>query len=324
MRTRTPARPAAWLAIGALAVLSGFASRAFAAEPVLVIHGGAGAMPRAQMSAERERAYRKGLETALDAGYAILERGGSSLDAVIEVVRILEDDPEFNAGRGAVLNHLGQAELDASLMDGRSLRAGAVAGLAHVKNPILLARLVMERSPHVMLFGAGAEEFALENGVTLVPNGYFHTERRKRQLDEAQRRTTGTVGAVALDRAGNLAAATSTGGMENKRYGRVGDSPIIGAGTWADNASCAVSSTGHGEYFIRAAVAHDICARVAYSRVPLEQAVREVIHGRLKELGGTGGVIAVDTRGNAVMDFNTEGMFRGVKAAGRREVAIYR
>jgi L-asparaginase / beta-aspartyl-peptidase len=297
--------------------------------PVLVIHGGAGAMPRADMTAARERSYRAGLEAALDAGYTILERGGSSLDAVVTVVRILEDDPQFNAGRGAVLNHLGLAELDASLMDGRTLAAGAVAGVAHVKNPILLARLVMEKSPHVMLIGVGAEEFALENGLQLVPNAYFHTEHRRLQLErekkqQAQRESSGTVGAVALDRNGNLAAATSTGGMENKRFGRVGDSPIIGAGTYADNAACAVSGTGHGEYFIRAAVAHDICARAAYGNVSLTDAAREVIHKKLKAMGGTGGVIALDPRGNVVMEFNTEGMFRGVRSAERRETAIYR
>ncbi len=295
--------------------------------PVLVIHGGAGAMPRADMTAERERAYRAGLEAALDAGYAILERGGTSLDAVVTVVRILEDDPQFNAGRGAVLNHLGLAELDASLMDGRTLAAGAVAGVAHVKNPILLARLVMEKSPHVMLMGAGAEEFALENGVQLVPNAYFHTEHRRLQLErekKKQKQATGTVGAVALDRDGNLAAATSTGGMENKRFGRVGDSPIIGAGTYADNAACAVSGTGHGEFFIRAAVAHDVCARAAYGGVSLTDAAREVIHRKLRAMGGTGGVIALDPRGAVVMEFNTEGMFRGVRTAERRETAIYR
>jgi beta-aspartyl-peptidase (threonine type) len=312
------------LTLGALALSpAGLAQT----RPVLVIHGGAGAMPRADMTAERERAYRAGLEAALDAGYAILERGGTSLDAVVTVVRILEDDPQFNAGRGAVLNHLGLAELDASLMDGRTLAAGAVAGVAHVKNPILLARLVMEKSPHVMLMGAGAEEFALENGVQLVPNAYFHTEHRRLQLErekKKQKQATGTVGAVALDRDGNLAAATSTGGMENKRFGRVGDSPIIGAGTYADNAACAVSGTGHGEFFIRAAVAHDVCARAAYGGVSLTDAAREVIHRKLRAMGGTGGVIALDPRGAVVMEFNTEGMFRGVRTAERRETAIYR
>ncbi|MGQ0836196.1 MAG: isoaspartyl peptidase/L-asparaginase family protein [Gammaproteobacteria bacterium] len=312
------------LAVVGIVALAPAARAADRTQPVLVIHGGAGAMPRAEMSADREKAYRAGLDAALDAGFAILERGGSSLDAVVEVVRILEDDPQFNAGRGAVLNHDGLAELDASLMDGRTLQAGSVAGVSHVKNPILLARLVMEKSVHVMLIGAGAEEFALENGVTLVANTYFHTEHRKLQLERAKARVIGTVGAVALDANGNLAAATSTGGMENKRFGRVGDSPIIGAGTYADNSSCAVSATGHGEYFIRAVVAHDICARVAYARVPLQQAAREVIQDKLRKLGGTGGVVALDARGNVVMEFNTEGMFRGVKSAGRREIAIYR
>jgi L-asparaginase / beta-aspartyl-peptidase len=314
------------LTLGVLALSPpGFAQT----RPVLVIHGGAGAMPRADMTAARERAYRAGLEAALDAGYTILERGGTSLDAAVTVVRILEDDPQFNAGRGAVLNHLGLAELDASLMDGRTLAAGAVAGVAHVKNPILLARLVMEKSPHVMLIGDGAEDFALENGMQLVPNVYFHTEHRRLQLErekqkQSQKQSTGTVGAVALDRDGNLAAATSTGGMENKRFGRVGDSPIIGAGTYADNAACAVSGTGHGEYFIRAAVAHDVCARAAYGGVSLTDAAREVIHKKLKAMGGTGGVIALDPRGTVVMEFNTEGMFRGVRTADRRETAIYR
>ena len=314
------------LALLALASLAAVSQQAWAqAAPVLVIHGGAGAMPRAEMSAARERAYRAGLEAALDAGFAILERGGTSLDAVVEVVRTLEDDPQFNAGRGAVLDHQGLVELDASLMEGHTLRAGAVAGVSHVKNPILLARLVMEKSPHVMLIGAGAEEFGLEHGVTMVPNTWFHTERRLEELERAKAKVIGTVGAVALDRSGNLAAATSTGGMENKRFGRVGDSPIIGAGTYADNSSCAVSATGHGEYFIRAAVAHDICARIAYGRIPLAQAAREVIQEKLRTMGGTGGVIALDAAGNLVMEFNTEGMFRGVKtAAGRREIAIYR
>ncbi|MGH8309660.1 MAG: isoaspartyl peptidase/L-asparaginase family protein [Steroidobacteraceae bacterium] len=312
------------LAVIGIVALAPAARAADRVQPVLVIHGGAGAMPRAEMSADREKAYRAGLDAALDAGFAILERGGSSLDAVVEVVRMLEDDPQFNAGRGAVLNHDGLAELDASLMDGRTLQAGSVAGVSHVKNPILLARLVMEKSVHVMLIGAGAEEFALENGVTLVANTYFHTEHRKLQLERAKARVIGTVGAVALDASGNLATATSTGGMENKRFGRVGDSPIIGAGTYADNSSCAVSATGHGEYFIRAVVAHDICARVAYARVPLQQAAREVIQDKLRKLGGTGGVIALDARGSVVMEFNTDGMFRGVKSAGRREVAIYR
>ncbi|HEY8507571.1 MAG TPA: isoaspartyl peptidase/L-asparaginase [Steroidobacteraceae bacterium] len=310
---------------------------AVAQEPrtlAIAVHGGAGVISRNEMTSEREARYRAALEAARDAGYAVLERGGSSLEAVTVAVRMLEDEPLFNAGRGAVLTHEGIAELDASIMDGRDLRAGAVAGVRHVKNPIELARAVMEKSPHVFLAGAGAEEFALQQGLTLVPNDYFRTEAREKQLEKAiqeEKRSrkpapsSGTVGAVAIDAQGNLAAATSTGGMTNKRNGRVGDSPIIGAGTYANNASCAVSSTGHGEFFIRAVVAHDICARVEYRQLPLETAVREVIHGTLVRLGGEGGVIAVDREGNIVMDFNSNGMFRAVRdSRGRREVAIYR
>jgi beta-aspartyl-peptidase (threonine type) len=300
----------------------------------IVIHGGAGVISRAEMSPEREASYRAGLEAARDAGYAILERGGSSLDAVSTAIRVLEDNPLFNAGRGAVLTHDGYAELDASIMDGKDLRAGAIAGVRHVKNPIELARLVMEKSPHVLLVGTGAEEFALQQGMTLVPNEYFRTPARERQLEDAIRAekgqpatkaAAGTVGAVALDRDGNLAAATSTGGMTNKRNGRVGDSPIIGAGTYANNASCAVSATGHGEFFIRLGVARDICALVEYRRMPLGEAVREVIHGKLARLGGDGGVIALDRDGRLAMDFNSDGMFRAVRDSnGRKETAVYR
>jgi beta-aspartyl-peptidase (threonine type) len=307
----------------------------------IAIHGGAGTLPRAEMSPLQEAEYRRGLEIALDAGYAVLERGGTSLDAVTATVKILEDNPLFNAGKGAVLNRGGQAELDASIMDGRDLRAGAIAGVRHVKNPIELARLVMETSPNVMLVGAGAEEFALTQGMMLVPNEYFQTEARREQLERALRPKTsgsasrslptnnlsafGTVGAVARDNQGNLAAATSTGGMTAKRWNRVGDTPIIGAGTYADNASCAVSATGHGEYFIRANVAHDICARVAYGGASLAKAVNEVVMKKLVAMGGEGGVIAVDAQGALVLEFNSEGMFRGARdSAGRREVAIYR
>jgi beta-aspartyl-peptidase (threonine type) len=302
----------------------------------IAIHGGAGVIGRASLTEENERAYRADLERALDAGYAVLEQGGASLDAVVAAVKILEDSPLFNAGKGAVFNHAGVNELDASIMDGATERAGAVAGLRHVRNPIELARLVMERSPHVMLAGEGAEEFALEQGMQLVPGSYFHTERRWKQLEDAQKaeRTAGleredinffsTVGAVARDRDGNLAAATSTGGMTNKRWGRVGDSPIIGAGTYADNDSCAVSATGSGEYFIRAVVAHEICARVRLTGASAGEAARDVIHGKLKEIGGDGGVIVVDRNGRLSLEFNTEGMFRGARdSGGRREVAIY-
>ena len=306
-------------------------------EPMIsiAIHGGAGVISRASMTAENERAYRADLERALDAGYAVLEKGGASLDAVVAAVRILEDSPYFNAGHGAVFSHAGINELDAAIMDGATQKAGAIAGVRHVRNPIDLARMVMERTPHVLLSGEGAEEFALEQGVTLVPGSYFHTERRWKQLEEAQKseRTAsieddisyfGTVGAVARDRNGNLAAATSTGGMTNKRWGRIGDSPIIGAGTYADNATCAVSATGSGEYFIRAVVAHEICARVRLSGVTAAVAARDVIHGKLKEIGGDGGVIVVDSKGALSLEFNTEGMFRGARdSGGRREIAIY-
>jgi L-asparaginase / beta-aspartyl-peptidase len=299
----------------------------------IAIHGGAGAMPHDVLTSERERAYRAGLESALDSGYAVLERGGSSLDAVSTAVRILEDDPLFNAGHGAALTRDGAAELDAAIMDGKQQRAGAVASVRHVKNPVDLARRVMEKSRHVLLVGPGAEEFALEEGIPLVPNEYFRTAERQQQLDSTRsgQRVSeliaspqGTVGAVALDIDGNLAAATSTGGMTNKRQGRVGDSPIIGAGTYAKNGICAVSATGHGEYFIRAVAAYHICSAVEHRGLSLEAAAREMLHGILQGLGGDGGIIAVSGGGRIVMDFSTEGMFRGARdSAGRREVAIY-
>ena len=305
----------------------------------LAIHGGAGAVPRATLSPEREQLYRAGLEAALDGGYAVLERGGSSLDAVTWAVRVLEDDPSFNAGRGAALTREGAAELDAAIMDGREQRAGAVASVRHVKNPVELARRVMEKSRHVLLVGPGAEEFALEEGLALVPNLYFRTPERQSQLEHEQRgervsdlvpptgateSASGTVGAVACDREGNLAAATSTGGMTNKRPGRVGDSPIIGAGTYAKNGVCAVSATGHGEYFIRAVAAHHVCAAVEYRGLTLERAIAELLHDILRGLGGDGGLIGVDRDGNIVMDFSTEGMYRGARdSTGRSEIAIY-
>jgi beta-aspartyl-peptidase (threonine type) len=299
----------------------------------IAIHGGAGAVPRASLSAQREQRFRAGLEAALDGGYAVLERGGSSLDAVATAVRILEDDPCYNAGHGAALTRDGAVELDAAIMDGKQMRAGAVASLRHVKNPVDLARHVMEKSRHVLLVGPGAEEFALEEGLTLVPNRYFRTAERLEQLQAEQRgervsellpATKGTVGAVARDDAGNLAAATSTGGMTNKRPGRVGDSPIIGAGTYAKNGVCAVSATGHGEYFIRAVAAHHVCAAVEYRGLALEEAVREMLHEVLPALGGDGGLIAVDHAGRIAMDFSTEGMFRGARDSnGRRDIAIY-
>src|SRR6266403_1160255 len=322
----------------ALLCLAVAVAPALAVEPrplAIAIHGGAGVIEPAKMTPQHAAAYRAGLAAALDAGYAILERGGSSLDAVTAAVRTMEDDPQFNAGRGGVLNHEGDAELDAAIMDGHGPRAGAVAGVRHVRNPVELARLVMEKSPHVLLVGEGAEEFALEQGVVLVPRGYFRTEARTRELDEAWQTqaeqlraaapgTTGTVGAVALDRAGHLAAATSTGGLTNKHRGRVGDSPIVGAGTYADDACCAVSGTGQGEFFIRQVVAYDICALVQYRHLALAQAVREVIQ-KLRRSGGEGGVIAVDRSGNIALDFNSVGMFRGARdSRGRRDIAMYR
>lgn len=306
-------------------------------EPMIAIaiHGGAGVISRASMTPENERAYRADLERALDAGYEVLEKGGSSLDATVVAVKILEDSPYFNAGKGAVFSHAGLNELDAAIMDGATQKAGAIAGVRHIRNPIELARMVMERTPHVLLAGQGAEDFALEQGMQLVPDSYFYTERRWKQLEDAKRDDKvasatqdtdyfGTVGAVARDRAGNLAAATSTGGMTNKRWGRIGDSPIIGAGTYADNATCAVSATGSGEYFIRAVVAHEICARVRLSGVSAAEAARDVVHGRLKDIGGDGGVIVVDRDGVLSLEFNTEGMFRAARdSRGRREISIY-
>lgn len=285
----------------------------------IAVHGGAGTLARADLTPESERDYRGGLRRALSAGFEVLERGGASLDAVVAAVRVLEDDPLFNAGHGAVVAANGAHELDASLMDGRDLRAGAVTGVRHVKSPIELARLVMERSPHVMLAGPGAEEFALEQGMVPVPNSYFATERRRLELermlrgelDTGRESLMGTVGAVARDANGNLAAATSTGGMTGKRWGRVGDSPIIGAGTYAANDCCAVSATGHGEYFIRAAVAHEIASLMRYRGMSVRQAADEVVMRQLTKLGGAGGVIAIGQDGEVAMPFNSEGMLRG-------------
>jgi beta-aspartyl-peptidase (threonine type) len=322
----------------ALLCLTVVCAPALAVEPrplAIAIHGGAGVIDPSKMTPERAASYRAGLAAALDAGYAILERGGSSVEAVTAAVRTMEDDPQFNAGRGAVLNHEGDAELDAAIMDGHGPRAGAVAGVRHVKNPVELARLVMEKSPHVLLVAEGAEEFALEQGMVLVPPDYFRTEARIRELEEARHQAGqwkaaapgagGTVGAVALDRAGHLAAATSTGGLTNKHRGRVGDSPIIGAGTYADDGWCAVSGTGQGEFFIRQVVAFDVCALVQYRHLTLAQAVRELIHEKLRRSGGEGGVIAVDRSGHIAMDFNSVGMFRGARdSAGKRDIAMYR
>jgi beta-aspartyl-peptidase (threonine type) len=329
----------------------------------IAIHGGAGAIPAELFAKDQGARYRSSLSTVLDGSFGILERGGSSLDAVTAAVRALEDDPLFNAGHGAALTREGWAELDAAVMDGKDQRAGAVASVRHVKNPVELARRVMEKSRHVLLVSVGAEEFALEEGISLVPNLYFRTDERRQQLASEQqgRRvsdlmptgaidsssrsarsassagkvepppgrapigTQGTVGAVAFDKHGNLAAATSTGGMTNKRQGRVGDSPIIGAGTYAKNGVCAISATGHGEYFIRAVAAYHIASSVEYRGLSLADATRELIHNRIPALGGSGGIIAIGAQGEIVIDFNTEGMFRAARnSAGHREVAVQR
>jgi L-asparaginase / beta-aspartyl-peptidase len=305
-----------------------------AATPVLVIHGGAGVI-RAGLTPEKERRVRADLEAALAAGYAVLRRGGSSLDAVEKAIVVLEDSPRFNAGKGAVFTHDGRNELDSAIMDGATRRAGAVAGVTRVRNPVVLARAVMEKSPHVMLSGEGAEEFAKSVGIELVDPSYLRTDERWRQLQDALKADKrkqasasgraihyGTVGAVALDASGHLAAATSTGGMTDKRWGRIGDSPIIGAGTYAD-AHCAVSATGWGEFYIRTVAAHDICARVEYADKPVAEAAREVVMDVIPALGGDGGVIALDAEGNFATPFNTDGMYRGwVDRDGKTHVAI--
>jgi beta-aspartyl-peptidase (threonine type) len=328
-----------FLLIGLMLILASGASAVDQSEPVreiaMVIHGGAGTITRAEMTPELEREYRAKLEEALVAGHAVLTRGGSSLDAVEAAIRIMEDSPLFNAARGAVFTHAGTNELDASIMDGATLNAGAVGAVTIVRNPITAARAVMERSPHVMLIGRGAELFATEQGLEIVDPSYFWTERRWKQLQQKlmkgataeraePREYFGTVGAVALDLQGNLAAGTSTGGMTDKRFGRVGDSPIIGAGTWARNATCGVSGTGHGEYFIRYGVAQEISALMEHAGLSVRDAADRVVMKTLKDAGGTGGVIAMDAHGNIAMPFNTEGMYRGyIRAGGEAHTFIY-
>ena len=308
----------------------------------LVIHGGAGTMERSKMTPERERDYRAGLERSLKAGYDILKGGGTSLDATEAAVRVMEDDPNFNAGRGAVFNNAGKNEMDAAIMDGKTLNAGAVANLWHVKNPISLARLVMEKSKHVFMAGEGAEEFAKQNGVELTPDQkYFYTEGRWQALQRMKANEEagggggnkyiisdedrhGTVGAVALDVHGDLAASTSTGGTTNKKAGRIGDSPVIGAGTYANNYSCAVSATGDGEFFIRATVARDVAALMEYRGMKLLEAAQTALD-KAKKLGGEGGLIAIDREGNMALPFNTSGMYRGhVDSDGKFVVEIYK
>lgn len=323
-------------------LLSALANNVFAQEKpfAIAIHGGAGTIKKERFTPEKEAAYRAKLQESVEAGYAILEKGGTSLDALTASINILENSPFFNAGKGAVYTHDEKHEMDASIMEGKNRQAGAVAGVKHIENPINLARLVMDESVHVMLSGDGAEKFAQSQGVKLVANSIFDTEHRYKALQRAKAKMkkaeqenkdyqaahqsleteykVGTVGAVALDKYGNIAAGTSTGGMTNKRYGRIGDAPVIGAGTFADNASCAVSATGHGEYFIRYNVAADICARVQYQGKTIEQAGNEVIHDVLKPVGGTGGVIIIDAKGNISLPFNTKGMYRASKAHGQK------
>lgn len=310
-----------------------------------IIHGGAGVIKRGSLTPEKEKAYRAKLEEALMAGYKALQAGKSSLDAVEIAIRIMEDSPLFNAGKGAVFNHEGKNELDSSIMDGKTLAAGAVAGLHRVKNPITLARAVMEKSPHVMMVGDGAEKFAAEQKIELVDEKYFWTQERwdalqkilKEEREKAGEKKIsgnyasipynkfGTVGAVALDKDGNLAAGTSTGGMTNKKYGRVGDSPIIGAGTYANNESCAVSGTGWGEFFIRLGVARDICSLMEYRALPIQQAADLVIQQKLQKAGGDGGVISMDRFGNIGISFNSEGMYRAyINSEGKPVVEIYK
>lgn len=285
----------------------------------IAVHGGAGTITRARMTPEVEAQYRDMIKAVIDTGAAILASGGSALDAVERTIRLMEDSPLFNAGKGAVFTHEGRNELDASIMDGSNLAAGAVAGVTDIRNPITAARTVMEKSPHVMLTGKGASEFAAEMGLEIVDPSYFRDERRYNELQRALKdEKHGTVGCVALDMNGDLAAGTSTGGMTNKRYNRVGDAPVIGAGTYANNATCAVSATGHGEFFIRYTVAHDISALMEYRGLTLDQAAGEVIKEKLVRAGGTGGVVAVDRTGNITMPFNTEGMYRGFKTSGGR------
>lgn len=317
----------------------------------IVIHGGAGVRPRDEMTPELEREYRTALDQSLNAGYEVLKRGGSSLDAVEAAIRVMEDSPLFNAGKGAAFTSEGTNELDASIMDGKTLKAGGVATVKHIKNPISLARLVMDKSPHVLMVSDGAEAFAREQGIELVSRDYFYTERQWKSLLERRKRSIpfggslrttsslespeendpelrslyyGTVGAVALDKAGNLAAGTSTGGRVNKRPGRVGDSPIIGAGTYANNEACAVSTTGLGEYHMRLLTAREIAVLVTYGKMSLQDAADEVMKKRLVKLGGGGGAIAIDKAGNVAMPFTDNGMYRGyIKSDGKAVIKIY-
>ncbi len=302
----------------------------------MVIHGGAGTIKKENMTDEKEKAYLDKLNQALSVGEKILQNGGTAMDAVVETIKLMEDSPLFNAGKGAVYTADATNELDASIMNGADTNGGAVAGVKTIKNPITAARAVYEKSVHVLLTGEGAEAFAKNNGCETVSNSYFGTENRLKSLRKSQAKDDqgnyinanpdykyGTVGCVALDKNGNIVAGTSTGGMTNKKYNRVGDSPILGAGTYADNATCGVSSTGHGEFFIRYAVAYDIAARMEYKKISLKEAAREVIQEKLVEKGGSGGIVALDNQGNISMEFNTAGMYRGFVKPNERVVEIY-
>ena len=315
----------------------------------IVIHGGAGTILKKNLTDEKEKAYRDKLTEALNAGYTVLEKGGSSTDAVEAAINIMEDSPLFNAGKGAVFTNAETNEMDASIMEGKELNAGAVGGVSTIKNPISAARLVMEKSQHVMLTGEGANEFAKINGLEMVDSSYFFNQKRFDQLQKIKKTEEtqldhieddegyiidpdslkdskfGTVGAVALDKSGNITAATSTGGMTNKKYGRVGDSPIIGAGTYANNKTCGVSCTGHGEYFIRKVVAYDVSALMEYKGMSLQDAANYIINDKMIEFGGSGGLIALDANGNIAMPFNTKGMYRAYKkSSGETVVKIFK
>ena len=349
-----------FLLILSLFVVQNVSAQDYSDKITLVIHGGAGTITRANMTPEKEKAYRQALDTALQNGYTVLKKGGTSLKAVEAAIMVLENSPLFNAGKGAVFTNEGKNELDDAVMDGKNLTAGAIAGVTTIKNPIQAAIAVMEKSPHVLMVGKGAEQFAKEKGIQIVEPDYFYTETRYKALQEAKKeekieldhseknrkqvqekpktgflnkedliftegKKYGTVGCVALDKFGNLAAGTSTGGMTNKKYGRVGDAPIIGAGTYANNATCAVSATGHGEFFIRSVVAYDISALMEYKGLSVKDAADEVVMKKLVERGGEGGVIALDKNGNIAMPFNSEGMYRGyIKSDGSTKIMIYK
>jgi beta-aspartyl-peptidase (threonine type) len=311
----------------------------------LAIHGGAGTILKSMLTPELEQKYNEGLQNALNAGYSVLENRGTSMDAVIAAIRSLEDNELFNAGRGSVFTKKGINEMDAAVMDGSNLNAGAVAGVRNIKNPIVLAKEIMEHSGHVILSGNGAKEFALSRGIEQAPDEYFYTKYRYDQWIEIrdsdyyqldhmednlkgsphEEKKFGTVGAVALDINGHMAAGTSTGGMTNKRYGRIGDSPIPGSGTYANDATCAISCTGHGEYFLRAVVAYDVSCLMEYKGLSLKEACHVVVKEKLVKLGGEGGLIAIDTKGNYEHCFNSEGMYRGIRSSdGENNVAIYK